>query len=80
MFGYDENMSGCNGCDVSECEDFFVFVDDVGGDLFADEFVEDGLFCHKIRIILNELKCHHKCEVYVNLLLWLFVNVHDENT
>lgn len=48
-FGDDEDVDGGDGGDVSEGEHLFVFVDDVGGDFLADEFVENGLFCHWIR-------------------------------
>jgi len=32
--------------DISEGEDMFIFINNIGRELFMDKFVENGLFCH----------------------------------
>ena len=38
----DEDMCGRHGLDVPKRDDVFVFVDDVGGDFFVADFLEEG--------------------------------------
>ena len=42
LFGNDQDVGGRLGCDVAEGEAEFVFVDDVDGDFFAENFAEKG--------------------------------------
>lgn len=42
LFGDDQDVGGRLGGDVPEGEAEIVFVDDVGGDFFAEDFAEEG--------------------------------------
>ena len=44
VLGDDQEVLGCHWGNVSECQAFVVFVDNISWDLFADNFVKDSDF------------------------------------
>lgn len=47
IFWYDEDVYGCYGCGISKSQHKTVLKDDVGGYLFVNDFIKDGLTAHK---------------------------------
>ena len=48
LFGDDEDVGGGLGRNVAEGETEIIFVDDVRGDFFAEDFAEEGGVSHRI--------------------------------
>lgn len=46
LFGYDEDVGGCDWGNISKGEYVIILIDNVAGNFFSDEFVKDGLLCH----------------------------------
>lgn len=46
LFGDNQNVGRSLGRDVGKCEAEIIFVDDIGWNLFADDFAEDSVATH----------------------------------